>query len=71
METKCFLSVKVCEDLVISSSNVSEAGRTYGDVIYGQCDSGWQTPGGATYLSTRCTELGVWDPVHICQRMVL
>lgn len=62
------VSVKVCEDLIISSSNVSQSGRTYGDVVHGTCNSGWETAAeGATDFSVTCDEFGQWNPTPSCQ----
>ncbi len=63
-------SVVRCDGLNITSSNVSaQAGHGYTNVVYGACDSGWETPGGDVYFQQTCSAQGDWQPHISCQSM--
>ena len=64
-----FLTVKGCGALNVPSSNVTGlTGLTYGSVVYGACDTGWETTqGGSPHFLVNCMESGNWLPEYTCQ----
>ena len=61
--------VKGCGALNVPSSNVTGLnGLTYGAVVYGTCETGWETTqGGNPHFVVSCSESGNWLPEYTCQ----